>query len=58
MIGRLRLFVTRARIKARKERDAALAALRQAEKRRDTRSIHEARERANAATAKALRLGV
>lgn len=58
MIGQLRNFVTRAKAKARAERDAALAALRQAEKRRDTRQIHEARERATAATARALRLGV
>lgn len=57
MISKLRLFVTRAKTKARKERDEALAALRAAEKRRDTRTIHEARERAQAATARALRLG-
>lgn len=58
MIRSLRNFVSRAKAKARAERDAALAALRQAEKRRDTRQIHEARERATAATARALRLGV
>ena len=57
MIRALRNLVTRAKAKARKERDEALAALKAAEKRRDTRTIHEARERAQAATARALRLG-
>lgn len=58
MIGQLRNFVTRAKAKARAERDAAVKALQAARKANDTRRIHEAAERAQRATERCLRLGV
>ena len=58
MIRALHRIVTRAKAKARAERDAAVSALKAAQRRNDTRAQHEAAERARRATERCLRLGV
>lgn len=58
MIGLLRRIANRAKHKAKAERDAALAAVADAKRRKDTRELHHATERARIATERALRMGV
>lgn len=58
MIRALHRLATRAKHKAKAERDAALAAVADAKRRKDKRDLHHATERARAATERALRMGV